>query len=140
MNMKLVLAALAATVAAFLLGWAIYGMVLADYMKGATNHFAGFEKPEENWSWLSLIASNAAYGSLLAYALMRMGVTSAVGAMLPSLVIGLLCAASFDLMMHAMTNMYYDRMFIAVDVLASGVMSALVGAVAGMVLGSGKKG
>lgn len=50
MNMKLVLAALAASVAAFLLGWGIYGIALHSYSEAAMNKFEGFMKAEENWS------------------------------------------------------------------------------------------
>jgi len=139
MNMKLVLAALAASVAAFLLGWGIFGIALHSYSEAAMNKFDGFMKAEENWSWLSLIAANVAYGCMLAYVMFRMGVTTAQAALLPGFIIGFLLSANFDLMMHAMSNMFYERMYIAVDALAGGVMAALTSAVAGMVLGSGKK-
>lgn len=139
MNMKLVLAALAASVAAFLLGWGIYGIALHSYSEASMNKIDGFMKAEEHWSWLSLIAANVAYGCLLAYVMLRMGVSTAQGALLPGFVIGFLLSANFDLMMHAMSNIFYDRMYIAVDALAGGVMAALTAAVAGMVLGSGTK-
>ena len=139
MNMKVLLAALAASVAAFLLGWGIYGIALHSYSEAAMNKFDGFMKAEENWSWLSLIAGNVAYGCLLAFIMWRMGVTTAKGALLPGFVIGFLLSANFDLMMHAMSNIFYERMFIVVDALAGGVMAALTAAVAGLVLGSGSK-
>jgi hypothetical protein len=138
MNMKLVLAALAASVAAFLLGWGIYGIALHSYSEAAMNKFEGFMKAEEN-CWLSLIAANVAYGCLMAYVMFRMGVTTAQGALLPGFLIGFLLSANFDLMMHAMSNLFYERMYIVVDALAGGVLAALTAAVAGMVLGSGKK-
>ena len=71
MNMKLVLAALAASVAAFLLGWGIYGIALHSYSEASMNKIDGFMKAEEHWSWLSLIAANVAYGCLLAYVMLR---------------------------------------------------------------------
>ncbi|MBK6342758.1 MAG: hypothetical protein IPF41_09260 [Flavobacteriales bacterium] len=139
MNTKVVLAALAASVAAFLLGWGIFGIALHSYSEAAMNKFEGFMKAEENWSWLSLIAANVAYGCMMAFIMWRMGITSAKAALLPGFIIGLLLTANFDLMMHAMSNLFYERMFIVVDAIAGGVLAALTAAVAGLVLGSGSK-
>ncbi len=139
MNTKVVLAALAASVAAFLLGWGIFGIALHSYSEAAMNKFEGFMKAEENWSWLSLIAANVAYGCMMAFIMWRMGIASAKAALLPGFIIGLLLTANFDLMMHAMSNLFCERMFIVVDAIAGGVLAALTAAVAGLVLGSGSK-
>lgn len=140
MNTKVILAALAASVAAFLLGWGIYGVALSSYSEAAMNKFEGFMKAQENWSWPSLIAANVAYGCMIAFVIWRMGVSSAKAALLPGFIIGFLLTANFDLMMHAMSNLFYERMYIVVDALAGGVLAALTAAVAGLVLGSGSKG
>ena len=139
MNMKVVLAMLAAAVASFFLGWGIYGIALRSYSEASMNTFPGFMKPEEGMHMIPLIVANICFGVLITYAVWRMGATTVVAGLVPGAIIGFLMTLNFDLLMYAFTNMYFDRMYIVVDAVAAGVMGGLVGAVAAGVLGSGKK-
>ncbi len=52
-------------------------------------------------------------------------------------IVGLLYALTFDLMMHSMSTYFSNLTALVVDVLASTVMTAIVGGVIGWMLGRG---
>ena len=52
-------------------------------------------------------------------------------------IVGLLHALTFDLMMHSMSTYFSNLTALVVDVLASTVMTAIVGGVIGWMLGRG---
>jgi len=52
---KLILAALAGSVIQFLLGWLIYGILLANFMNCNTSHYEGLMKDMETGSFIILI-------------------------------------------------------------------------------------
>lgn len=139
MNTKVLLASLAAGVASFLLGWIIYGMLLMGWMDANCNSFEGFAKAEEEMGLLWMFLGNLALGTLIAWALSRMGIASAGAGAVPGTIICTLMALNFDLMMYGMTNWYMNFTVIIVDVVAYAVIGGLMGAVAGFVLGTGKK-
>ncbi len=138
MNSKTLLAALAAGVTAFLMGWLIYGMALMGYMNEHTTKAAlAIMKAEPDF--LYLILGNLVAGLWMAWALGRMGVSTAMGGLMAGAVLAGLIALNYDLMFYALMNMYKGRMALAADVVASAVIGGVVGAVAGLVLGMGKK-
>ena len=140
MNTKVLLAALAAGVASFLLGWLIYGVLLHSFMEShMTAGALALNKKMENFNWLGMVIANLAWGLLLAWSLSRMGVTTAMGGLVPGATIGVLVAITYDMFFYSMMNMYTDNMVVIVDFLANALTGAVVGAVAGIVLGMGAK-
>lgn len=140
MNTKVLLAALAAGVASFFLGWLIYGMLLDPYFQANTTVEAkGIMKNMENMNMIAMVIANLAVGTLVAWSLSRMGVTNAMGGLFPGAVIGCLIAINFDMFMYAMTNWYSSKMVVIVDVLVSTIFYAFIGAIAGWMLGMGRK-
>jgi len=139
MDMKVLLASLAAGVAGFLLGWVVYGMLLMGWMEANSNHFEGFMKAEEDMGLPWMFLGNLALGTLIAWALARMGVASAMAGIVPGAVICALMALNFDLMMYGMTNWFKGFKVLVVDVVAFTAIGAVLGAVAGLVLGFGGK-
>jgi pentatricopeptide repeat protein len=140
MNTKVLIAALAAGVASFLLGWVVYGMLLEGYMKAHTTEAAhGVWKQMENMNWLGMIISNLAWGVFLAWSLSRMGVNDMSGGFVAGAIIGGLVAINIDLFFYSMMNWYTDKMVVIVDVLVSTVFHGILGAVTGIVLGMGNK-
>lgn len=138
MNSKTLLAALAAGVAAFLMGWLVYGMALMGYMNEHTTKAAlAIMRAEPDM--LYLVLGNLMAGVWMAWALGRMGVTTLMGGLVAGAVLSGLIALNYDLIFYALMNMYKGRMAIAADVAASAVIGAVVGGVAGLVLGMGKK-
>ena len=138
MNTRTLLAALAAFVVAFLLGWVIYGMVLKSYMDAHTTPKA-MEIMKTSPNLIYLLAGNLVYGVFLAWVIARMGATSAMGGFMAGLVLMGLITLSYDLMYYGLADMYTGRMPVLVDVVASAILGGIAGAAAGGVLGMGSK-
>jgi hypothetical protein len=140
MNTRVLLAALAAGVASFLLGWLVYGMLLDAYMDAHTTAAAhAVWKQMENMNMIGMVISNLAWGLLLAWVLSRMNVNNAMGGFMTGATIGLLVAINMDLFFYSMMNWYTDKMIVIVDVLVSAVFHGILGAIAAIVLGMGNK-
>lgn len=141
MNTKMLLAALAAGVFSFLLGWVVWDMMgLMDYYSGnmTAEYNALFKKPE-NMNMLGMVISNLAMGLLVAWALWKMGVTTWMGGFMAAAILGGLITLSYDMFFYSMMNAYNNKMIVIIDVVISAVTTGLAGAVAGFVLGMGKK-
>ncbi len=137
MNMKVIWAALAATVVSFFLGWLVFGMLLDPYYKAHMIVHPGLMKLMPHM--LPLIVSNLSFGVLIAWVLGRMGASSLMAGAMAGAIISMLMAISFDMFMYGFMNMFADKMVVIVDVIANAVVGAIVGAVAGLVLGMGSK-
>ncbi len=138
MNTKMLLAALAAGVTGFLLGWVIFGMALMGYYEANTIHYEGLMKGEGEMNLLLVLLANLVFGVLLAWAASRMGITTLQGGLVAGAIMGCLVYLSIDLMFMAMMNMFANHTIVIVDVLANTVWAAGMGAAAGFVLGTGK--
>lgn len=132
---KLAIGGIVGGILFFLLGWLIYGMLLMDFMKNHPGVISGYDKAEPDM--LYLIIGNLASGFLMAYIFVKAGINSLMGGLITGAVVGLLMAASMDCIMYATTNLVSKNMMMA-DVLAATAMSAIVGAVTGLVLGKVK--
>ena len=141
MNMKVVYASLAAGVFSFLLGWLLWDMMglMNYYSHNMTPAYNGIMKEKVNMNMLGMIISNLAYGAMVGWAMWRMGVNTAMAGFMAAAVLGGLFAISLDMFFYSMMNMYANKMIVIVDVLVSAVTTGLAGAVAGQVLGMGKK-
>lgn len=137
MNTKVLLATLAAGIAAFLFGWLLFGILLFDFYAANTNVYEGLIKNPPDL--IMIFISNLLTAFLLAYIFNRWAnIRSAVeGARAGFIIVGIV-AASVDLFLYATMNLY-DAWLMAVDIVANGAFGAFIGAVVGMVLGSGRK-
>lgn len=133
----MLLAALAAGVVGFLLGWVIFGMALMGYYEANMMHYDGLMKAEGEMNLALMFLSNLCVGGVLAYCCHRMGATTLVGGAMTGAVIGFLFYLSVDLGFLSMMNMFANNTMVVVDVLANTVWAACMGAVAGVVLGIG---
>lgn len=138
MTTKVLLAALAGGIAAFLLGWLIFGMLLMGYSEANMVHYDGLMKGEGEMNLPLLFISNVLIALLLAYIGHRMGVSSLVGGLVMGTIVGFLFYLSVDLSFLSMMNLFANRTMVLVDVLANTVWTAGVGAVVGLMLGRGK--
>ncbi len=136
MNNKILIGGLIGGIAAFLLGWVIYGMALQGLMEANTTEAAkSTMRAEEDMVWWAMILGNLALGFLFALIYGRWANISTfkTGA-IAGAVIGLLWGLSFDLMMYSMSTLY-TLTGVAIDVIAFAVMCALVGGIVAWWLG-----
>ncbi|MBK7383713.1 MAG: hypothetical protein IPI81_10305 [Flavobacteriales bacterium] len=137
MNMNVLLAALAAGIVSFFLGWLVFGIALMGYYDANMLHHEGLMKADPNM--IGLVLSNLAGGAAIAYVVWKAGARTAMAGFLPACIIGLLFATSYDLFNASFMMMYKTRTIIVVDILLNGAFGGVLGMVAGMVLGMGKK-
>jgi hypothetical protein len=120
----------------FLLGWAIYGLLLMDYMTENTNQC--MMVPEDEMNLLALFAGNLALTMLLALVLNWMDVTSMMNGAKVGAVVGLLIALYIDLMFYSMSSMFSNMTAMFIDIAVFTVMSAITGAIMAKVMNMGK--
>jgi len=132
---KILLAGLIGGAVSFLLGWLVWGVVLADFMKSNGGGATGVAKPESDYIWWAMIVANLAGGLLLALIYGRWGqISTFVTGAKAGAVIGLLMSASYDMLWFGMSNIMNLNATL-VDILASTVVTALIGGVVGWFLG-----
>ena len=126
-------------IANFLLGWVVWGMLLMSFMKDhSTEAGKAAMRPDDSMIWWALIAGNLVLGFLLSYILSKSGVRSAGAGATVGAIVGLLVSASMDFFTYAFMDSM-DTTAIIVDVLASTVVLAIVGAIVGWYMGRGAK-
>lgn len=126
------LAGLAGGITFFIMGWLIYGMVLANYMAGHSN--PAITRPLNEMIWWALILSNLSWAFLLTIIYEWSNVRSWMVGASRGAILGLFLAISIDFGFYAMYTMYTSVAPLIIDILASVVMFAVVGAVIGWVL------
>jgi len=134
---KIVIGTIAGGVAFFLLGWLIYGMLLTEFMKANYNQCA--MKPMEDMIWWAMILSNLVWALLYAMLFSWTNTSTLMSGAKMGFIIGFLIILSFDLSFYAMSNMFFGRRALCVDILAGTITSTIGGAVIGWVMGMGKK-
>jgi len=137
MNTKTLLAALVGSIASFFLGWLIFGMLLASYAKDHTVVYAGLMK--DNPSLIPLIIANCCGALLIA---MICSWSNMVGLMKGAVIgatVGFLVELSYDTFTVAFMNLYTDNTYVIVDVIASTIFMAVIGAIIGWMMGMGNK-
>ncbi|HMQ46766.1 MAG TPA: hypothetical protein PKA00_04685 [Saprospiraceae bacterium] len=134
---KLLVATLAGGVTFFLLGWLVWGMLLADYMAKNAGSATGVAKePMVMWA---IALSNLLSGLLLAVIFGRWaGIKTFMTGAKAGAVLGLLLGLSYDLLLFGTSNVTTMNALV-VDVLANVVVTAVAGGVVGWVLGRNEK-
>ena len=137
MSTKAILAAVAGTIFAFLLGWLIYGILLMDYFESNVIPYEGLMK--ETPDMIVIIINNILWAFLFAFIFHRWaGIKTIIGGMTAALIITLPVSLSMDLYVWGSMNLYPFKLVI-VDVISSTVLWVLVGGLMGYILGTGKK-
>lgn len=123
----------------FLLGWLVWGTLLMSFMKEHTSEVGkAVMRADDQMIWWALIVANLLFGFLLSYILNKAGVMSAGAGASTGAVVGLLISATMNCFNYAFMTMG-DMTGMGVDIIASTVVSAIVGGVIGWYLGMGKK-
>ena len=135
---KVLLATLAGGVVNFLLGGLIYGKLLTGFFASNAGSATGAMRGDSDMILWSLILGNFFSAFLLTYIFARWaGISTAPSGMMAGATIGLLMAAAYDFTMYGVSNLSNLNGTI-VDILVSGVIGAISGAVIGWVLGYGE--
>ncbi|HMO61539.1 MAG TPA: hypothetical protein PKC39_10415 [Ferruginibacter sp.] len=127
---KFITGTIVAGVLSFLLGWLIYGMLLASYFQKHTGKIGSVDRPEPEMLYLAL--GNLFYGALVAYIIIRAGVKTVAGGFITGATIGFLISVSMNCMMYGLTYITSKHAMLA-DVIASVIMVGIVGAVTALV-------
>lgn len=135
MNTKMLVGALIGAVLFFLLGWLIYGILLADMMAGYMN--TACTRPMEEMNMGLMILGNVVFGLLFAYILSSGGAkfSSFSGGAMGGAVVGLLMSLSYDSMIYAQSTMMNSFTGVIMDVVAFTIISAIAGGGIGWWLG-----
>ena len=122
-------------VAAFLLGYLIYGLAMGAMLNEHT--MAGVNRPMEEFEWLWLVLGNLMVGFLAAYVLTKSNTAGFAKGATVGAILGFLMSTAIDFTMYGTTNiMTLQGAFL--DVVAFTIMMALVGGIIGVYLGRGK--
>jgi hypothetical protein len=128
---KFVVGGLIGGVLFFLLGWLIYGMLLMDFMmQHMSSASSSVMRPEAEWPWWAMILGNMGLGFLLSYVLSKGNVSGTSAGATTGAVVMLLFSLSLNFIMYAQYNLS-DITGVAVDIVSSAVIGAIVGAVLG---------
>jgi hypothetical protein len=130
---RVLMGTLVAAVAMFLLGWLIYGMLLSGFMEANCDNSTA--RPEQEMIMWAIALSNVMSALLLSLILEWSNCFGFAGGAKVGAVTGFLIALSFDLAMYSMTTMFSNMSVIVVDSIAYGVLFAIAGGLAGMVMG-----
>jgi hypothetical protein len=137
---KFIIGGIIGGVANFLLGWLVWGTLLMNFMNGHTTEAGkAVMRAEENTIWWALILANLVLGFLISYILNKAGVMTAAAGAATGAVVGLLMSAAIDLFNYAFMDLSDSRTPMIVDILASVVVTAIVGAIIGWYNGRGVK-
>jgi len=136
MTKRLILAALSGSIVQFLLGWLIYGLLLANFMSTQMTHFEGLMKDMNTWTFMLLtFFSGLAMSFLIAFIFQRWAKFDRfVKGMTAGMIFGGLVTLSFDLYSLGAMNMMTVAAAV-VDVITSIITTGIVGGVIACVLG-----
>jgi hypothetical protein len=137
MNSKTIIAAVVGAIAAFLLGWLVWGMLLMDYYAKNTTQYEGLMLPESEMKLWAIFISNLAGSTMTAWVFSKMNLRSFGGGFQAGLIIYALIAISFDFMFYSMMNWYANSTVIVVDILVNAVFGGIIGGIIAMMLGRG---
>jgi hypothetical protein len=134
---KLFIGTIVAAIVYFLLGYLFYAKLFMDFFhKNSAGPLTGVDR-ETMIVWI-IALGNIAHGLLLSYIFLKANVSSFASGLVTGGLIGLLMSAGIDLIMYGTTNLSNKNAVMA-DVAIVTVMSAVAGAIVGMIMGMGKK-
>ncbi len=134
---KLLLGGITGGVVFFLLGWLIFGLLLANFT--AENYNQSVMRPMEEMIWWGMILSNLAFGFLVAIVFNWSNTKGAMNGAKVAGILGLVISIGIDSSLYAQSNMFPNFSIAIVDIIATTVMAAISGALVALVMGMGKQ-
>lgn len=134
MNIKVLLASVAGAITLFVLGYVIWGMLLAAYFANNEIQYAGLSKQPP--VLVSFFLSNLILAFLVAFIFDHWAsIRTFIGGLIGGAIIGCLIHSSVKLSLVGYMNLYKESTPVIVDVLAESARTSLAGGVIGAVLG-----
>ncbi|MGB4398442.1 MAG: hypothetical protein WBJ10_03655 [Daejeonella sp.] len=136
MNTRTLISGIVAGIVIFLVGYGIYGIVMADYFMSAMPSYPGLIKdPMEIWA---IGVGNLIWGILLAWSLNAAGITSASRGAVYGAIAFFLYTLGTGFMILGQLNMNTIES-IFVEALCNAILMGIAGAVAGWILGRNRE-
>jgi len=136
MNMKILKGTVFGGVVYFLLGWLVYGILMADF--SLTNYNQCMNRPSADMIYWAILLSNLIYSLFLTLVLKWSGASGWMDGLKTGALFGLLFVLTVDLSFYSMTNMFNNVGAMLIDMLVSTVMAAIIGTVIVLVWGKEK--
>jgi len=136
MNMKILKGTVFGGVVYFLLGWLVYGILLADFSSANYNQCAN--RPQAEMIWWAIILSNLVFALFLSLVLNWSGAAKWLDGLKTGALFGLLYVVTIDLSFYSMTTMFNSMSAILVDVLVNTLVPAIIGTVIVLTWGKDK--
>ncbi|MBA4411331.1 MAG: hypothetical protein C0397_18170 [Odoribacter sp.] len=136
MNMKILKGTVIGGIVYFLLGWLVYGILLADFSLANYNQCA--MRPMTDMIWWAMIVSNLVYALFLTLVLKWSGASGWMDGLKTGALFGLLFGVTIDLSFYSMTTMFNSIGGMVVDMVVTTVMAAIIGTVIVLVWGKDK--
>lgn len=137
MNVRVLLAAFAGAVTAFLLGWLVYGMLLGNFFMNNTLKVEGLWIDPPNL--VGIFLSGFSMSFLIAWIFSRWAnISTFVTGFTTGAFIAFFILLSYDLYFWSATHLYSAK-FLALDVVMGTVFNGLVSGVVALVLGMKKE-
>ena len=142
MNTKTLLAALVGAIVAFLLGWLVFGILMAPMYKDHMMTYEGLQKDMEHLavsSYIAIFAANLAWSLAIALICSWSNMVGLVKGAVIGASIGFLMDFQHAMFNVALMNMYKDAMIVVVSLIVSTIFAAVIGGIIGWMMGMGKK-
>lgn len=136
MNTKILKGTVFGGIVYFLLGWLVYGILLADF--SLTNYNQCSMRPMTDMVWWALIVSNLVYALFLTLVLKWSGASGWMDGLKTGALFGLLFVLTIDLSFYSMTTMFNSVGAMLADMVVSTVMAAIIGTVIVLLWGKDK--
>lgn len=127
MNTQILKGTLFGGIAYFLLGWLVYGVLLADFTMSNFNQCAN--RPSAEMVWWAIIISSFIYALFLTLMLKWSGASTLVGGLKTGALFGVLLSAMNNLSMYSMTTMFNNFWALVADIVVATLIAAVIGAV-----------
>jgi hypothetical protein len=138
MNTKAYLAALAGAVFSFLAGWAIFGILLADFYGSNTTQYEGLMKmPMPDLIFVFLSGLSGSFLLTIIYTKWA-NVKSFGDGFKNGLIVYFFYACAYDFSIYGFMNLQNLTLTLT-DIIAQTIFGGAVGGIIGVVLGMGKK-
>lgn len=136
MDMKILKGTIFGGVVYFLIGWLVYGILLADFSAANFNQCAN--RPMAEMIYWAMIISNLSYALFLTLMLKWSGASGWMDGLKTGALFGLLFSVTIDFSFYSMTTMFNNTSSMIIDIVVNAVVAAIIGTVIVLVWGKNK--